>query len=280
MILRITKRGRGGVLGHGLQFANARTMKRSIIGVLAAIAITTAMDAARLSTFSALPLIPLMGLFWYWERFSRKEMGFTWGRRRDYGLAVLHPLVVLGAAVLVAGLAGAIDVSDTDWGKAGLNMVVISLSTIIAAIITEEGFFRGWLVASLKRAGSSQAKIVLWSSLAFSLWHLSAVSIDTDIGFALPAARIPVFMVNAFAIGAIWGILRLISGSVIVASVGHGLWNGINYGLFAFGEKVGALGVEETAIFGPEVGVVGLALNMVYAAVLWRWWIVRSRSYP
>ncbi|MEE9269041.1 MAG: CPBP family intramembrane glutamic endopeptidase [Candidatus Krumholzibacteria bacterium] len=205
-------------------------------------------------------------------------MGFTWGRRRDYAIAVLYPLVVLAAAALVAGLAGAIDVSTTDWRKAALNMALIGLSTVIVATATEEGFFRGWLVASLKRAGCSQVQMLLWSSVAFSLWHLSGVSLDTGIGFDLPAAQIPVFMANAFLLGVIWGMLRLISGSVVVASVSHGVWNGINYALFAFGEKVGALGVKETGIFGPEVGVVGLALNIIYAAMLWRWWRVRGQS--
>ena len=119
-------------------------MKRPLIGVLAAIAITTAMDATGFTVFSALPLCPLMALFWYWERCSRVEIGITWGRPRDYGLAVLYPLVVLGAAALVAGLAGAIDVSTTDWGKAGLNMAMIALTSVIILIVTEEGFFRGW----------------------------------------------------------------------------------------------------------------------------------------
>ena len=120
--------------------------------------------------------------------------------------------------------------------------------------------------------------MLLWSSLAFSLWHLSGVALDTGIGFDLSAARIPVFMANAFLLGAIWGLLRLISRSVVVASVSHGVWNGLNYALFAFGEKVGALGIKETAIFGPEVGFVGLALNVTYAAVLWRWWRTRTHS--
>ena len=35
--------------------------------------------------------------------------------------------------------------------------------------------------------------------------------------------------------------------------------------------EVGALGIQNTAIFGPEVGVVGLTLNIVFAVLLWRW---------
>ena len=34
---------------------------------------------------------------------------------------------------------------------------------------------------------------------------------------------------------------------------------------------LGALGIHETAIYGPEVGFGGLALNLLFAAALWRW---------
>ena len=67
----------------------------------------------------------------------------------------------------------------------------------------------------------------------------------------------------------IWGLLRWISGSVVVTSVSHGLWNGGAYVLFGFGSNTGALGVKNTAIFGPEVGVLGLVLNLVFAVGLW-----------
>ena len=242
--------------------------RRPITGVVAAIGITTAMDAGGLSMFSALPLFPLAGILWYWERFSRVDVGLAWGRSRDYGIAVLYPLSVLGATGLIAVLGGAADVSGADWGKAVTHVAINGAVTVIVVIITEEGFFRGWLWASLTRAGISRTRVLIWSSVIFSLWHLSAVSLDT--GFDLPAAKIPVFMVNAAVMGAVWGMLRLASGSVVVASVSHGVWNGLNYELFGFGSKVGALGIADTGIFGSESGLVGLALNVVFAGVLWR----------
>ena len=79
-------------------------------------------------------------------------------------------------------------------------------------------------------------------------------------------------MINAAVLGAIWGMLRSISDSVVVASVSHGLWNGGAYVLFGYGTKVGALGVTQTSIFGPEVGFVGLLLNLAFAFALWRSW--------
>lgn len=251
-------------------------MWRPALGVFLAIAITTAMDASGLAAFSSLPLLPLLAGFWYLERLSRRELGFARARPGHYLLALTYPLLVLGGAGLIAAAAGAVDVSQTDWSKAQRNLALISVSTFLVAIVTEEGFFRGWLWASLQRAGLRQGRVLVWSSIWFSLWHLSAVSLDT--GFDLPAAQIPVYMLNAAVIGAVWGLLRWISGSVIVASLSHGLWNGLAYVMFGYGTKVGALGIVATAAYGPEVGIVGLVLNVVFAAALWRWWKATRRD--
>ena len=252
-------------------------LRRPIGGVLAAIAITTAMDAGGLSAFSALPLFPLMGLFWYLQRLTRPSVGFVWGRWSDYGLAVLYPVLVLGLTAFITVVAGAARFESTNWGKAWINLALVGVSTILVATVTEEGFFRGWLWASLERAGQKPGGALGWSSIAFSLWHLSAVALKT--GFDLPARQIPVYLVNVAVIGAIWGMLRSISGSVIVASVSHGVWNGGAYVLFGFGTKVGALGVQETAVYGPEVGALGLLLNLLFAAALWGWWKARVASH-
>ena len=245
-------------------------LRPPLFGVLVAIAVTTAMDASGLSALSALPLFPLMCLFWYLQRLSRQSMGFTWGRWSHYGLALLYPVAVLGVVGIVSAVAGATDLSQSNWEKAGLEFALVAVSTILIAIITEEGFFRGWLFASFERAGATPGRTLLWSSIAFSLWHLSAVALNT--GFDLPAKQIPVFMINAAVMGTVWGLLRLISGSVIVASLAHGVWNGGAYVFFGYGTKIGALGINETAIYGPEVGIFGLVLNLSFAAALWRWW--------
>ena len=179
---------------------------RPILGVLVAIVITTTMDATGLTALSALPLFPLMAVFWYLERFSRRQMGFVWGRWRDYGLAALYPVLILGTITLISAAAGAVDLSRTDWTKAWLNLALIAVSTFLIAILTEEGFFRGWLWASLERAGETPSKVLVWTSIAFSLWHVSAVVLET--GFDLPAAQVPLFLVNAAVLGAIWGLMR------------------------------------------------------------------------
>lgn len=249
-----------------------------VIGVATAIAITTTMDAKGLFNFSALPPFPLARLFWRLERLPRQRLGLVWCHWRGYGMALLHPVVVLSMIVAIALAAGASDPSHADWAKAIRRGSTIAAVTIVMAILTEEGFFRGWLWASLIRSGRSEQSVLLWTSAAFALWHVSAVTLHT--GFDPPGRQVPVFLLNAVAMGAAWGLTRAISGSIIASSVTHGVWNGIVYTLFAFGSKVGALGVTETWLYGPEVGLLGLGLNVAFVAVLWRWWRARRADVP
>jgi membrane protease YdiL (CAAX protease family) len=245
------------------------TLRRLVLGVIAAVAVTTAMDATGLSAFSALPLCPLMVLLWY-RRPPRLALGFRRGHGRHYALALLHPAVVIGSLAFAAGAAGAFEVSSIDWSKAVRRMTMHAVATLVVVLVTEEGFFRGWLWASLERARMSPTSVLGWTSFAFVIWHLSAVLLDT--GFNPPISQVPLFIVNAFVLGAIWGMLRGISGSIVVASVSHSVWNALAYGLFGFGSTPGALGIENTAVWGPEVGVLGIPVNIACAWALWRWW--------
>jgi membrane protease YdiL (CAAX protease family) len=236
----------------------------TVLLVAAAIAVTTAMDANGLSEFSALPLLPLALLGWMVERHSRAAMGLVWGAPRHYARAIAHPLVVLGLATAVAFLLGGASPRATDWAKALRDIALMAGATIPVALLTEEGFFRGWLPASLARAGLAATRALAGASIAFALWHVSAVTLDT--GFELPAARVPVFLLNAAVLGAIWGALRAALGSIVVASLAHGIWNGGAYVLFGYGPRLGALGIQDGGTFNPESGWLGLTLN---AAFLW-----------
>jgi membrane protease YdiL (CAAX protease family) len=237
-------------------------------GMAAALAITTTMDATGLSMFGALSLLPLTGLFWFLGKYSRSEMGIVFGSRESYGWAVVYPLVVPGVLTVAAFAFGAVDLTDTEWGKAGRNFALMAATGILGTLLTEEGFFRGWLWAALKKIGRNDRGVLVLTSIAFSLWHLSAVVLDT--GFAPPAEQVPVFMVNAALLGVNWGLMRQLSGSVFPAALSHSVWNGLVYTLFGFGEKTGALGIDQSWLFGPEVGVLGLLANALFAWFLWR----------
>ncbi len=243
-------------------------------GVSVAVAITTTMDATGYAMFSALPLAPLFGIYWALQKFSREQIGLVWGNLRLHAMALAYPLAALGTITAIAYLAGAIDTSDANWKHVLINMSAGSSIGILMVMITEEGFFRGWLWAALKRGGQSDTRVLIWTTVAFVIWHLPAISLDT--GFDIPANEIPIFLVNATLLGMSWGLLRMISGSILVPSVCHAVWNAIAYSLFGFGEKVGALGIESTHIFGPEVGVLGIAINTIAVLAFVR--IARRRT--
>ena len=247
-----------------------------IIGVVCALTVTTSMDATGLSTFSALALLPLLFLFWWLSHLSRTDVGLKVGHATDYGMAVLFPVAVMGAIALIAWPAGAVDLTKTNWSKTAANLALVTVSTFLAAIVTEEGFFRGWLWGSLEKAGMKTGRALIWSSIAFALWHISAVTLDPD--FKPPPTQIPVYLCNAAVVGAVWGFLRALSGSIIVTSLSHGLWNGLAYVLFGFGSRTGSLGIRNTTVFGPENGLLGLGLNLLFACLLWRLWQKRREN--
>lgn len=238
----------------------------SVIGVLLAIAGTTLLDAVGFG-LNVLPLIPVFFLFWYLQRLSRAEIGLTWGRRGDYVLAVFYPVSVLALVGLIAWVSGAATFSAINWSSTLLNLAGQIVFTIVFAIVTEEGIFRGWLWASLQRAGVAQLGVLVWTSAAFAAWHVSTALLPT--AFHPQLAQVPVYILNAGVIGFVWAQMRQRSGSIVVTSVSHGFWNGLVYALFGYGTTLGALGIHNTTVFGPEIGFVGLGLNVAFAAVLW-----------
>ena len=131
-----------------------------IIGVVCAITITTSMDATGLSTFGAFALLPLLFLFWWLSHLSRMEVGFKLAHVNDYGIALLFPVAVMGAIALIAWLAGAIDLTKTNWSKTAANLALMTVSTFLVAIVTEEDFFRGWLWGSLATTGMKMERVL------------------------------------------------------------------------------------------------------------------------
>ena len=238
-----------------------------LLAVITAIAITAIMDFTGYFNFSALPLFGIIILFWFIQRQSRDEIGLKFGELKNYGSALLYPLLVLGATVVIAYLYG--DFSMTEIQKNDIiNMAAGVIIGPIMLVLTEEGFFRGWLWGAFKKAGMTDKNTLFITSGLFAFWHISAVTSGTEYG--LPITQVPIYLINATLLGLIWGTMRLASGSIIVPAVCHAIWNAFAYGLFGFGEKIGLLGVENTVLLGPEVGYLGLVLNSLFFLWIWK----------
>ena len=238
-----------------------------LLAVLMAVVITTTMDFTGYTTFSALPLLIIIVIFWFIKRQSKAEIGLKFSSLKYYGIALLYPAIVLGLSASIAFAYGDFSIQGMDWGKIIVNILIgVTIGTIMV-MITEEGFFRGWLWGSFRKAGMNTTKTLFVTSALFTIWHISAVTSGTEYG--LPLNQVPIYLINATLLGLIWGLLRSISESVIVPSLCHAVWNAFAYEFFGFGEKIGSLGITNTALFGPEVGYLGIILNGAF--FLWLW---------
>jgi len=215
-------------------------------------------------------LAVMMASLWVVQRLSKREVGVATGDRKSYLVAAAYAVAIIGCVALGAWIAQLIDLqgwsATTVFRRLSLNFLV----TFVLALITEEGFFRGALWGSCERAGFSPAKTVIWTSVAFGLWHFAVPLIDPD--FSQPLGKVPQYVIGSTAFGVAMGLLRLRSGSIFVPSFCHALWNGSVYTFFGAGEKIGQLGIADPRVWDPERGYAGLVLAMLAAVLLW-WWI-------
>jgi membrane protease YdiL (CAAX protease family) len=256
--------------------AHIKASRWPLIASIAAIAVSpllmiTTGQGASYNLWLAFLMIGL----WVAQGLTKREVGIAVGDRKSYLFAVAYPVVIIGCIAIGAWAAQLIDLTNysatTVLRRLSLNFLV----TFALALITEEGFFRGALWGSCTRAGFTPAKTIVWTSLAFGLWHLAVPLIDPD--FTQPLSKVPQYVIGATAFGVAMGLLRLRSGSIIVTSVCHSLWNAADYTFFGAGKKIGQLGISDPSIWDPERGYAGL-VAAILVAVLWWWWVKPARA--
>ena len=225
--------------------------------------------------FYNLWLAVMMIALWAVQRLTKREVGIAIGDPKSYFIALAYAVGIIGCVALGAWAAQLIDLKDYSASTVLRRLSLNFLVTFVLALITEEGFFRGALWGSCERAGFSPAKIVIWTSLAFGLWHFAVPIIDPD--FAQPLSKVPQYVIGSTAFGVAMGLLRLRSGSIIVPSLCHALWNASVYTFFGAGEKMGQLGISDPSIWDPERGYAGLVLAVLVAVLLW-WWVKPSTA--
>ena len=242
--------------------------KYPLIACFIAILITAIMDFTGLIAFSAFPLMLISLGFWGLLELSKEELGLKLGAGIHYVFALLYPFLVISAAVLISYMFAGFQLEAINPKKEIYQLLLQLAVGPLIVLLTEEGFFRGVLWGAFRKAGMSSTHTLYITSFLFTLWHVSAVSAESSYG--LPLAQIPVYLINATLIGLIWGLLRMQSSSVLVPSISHAVWNTFAYTLFSFGTNTGMLGIENTQLLGPEVGVLGILLNGLFFIWLWR----------
>ncbi|MDP9861675.1 MULTISPECIES: CPBP family intramembrane glutamic endopeptidase [Streptosporangium] len=256
----------------------------------------------------AMMFTPALGVLavWLYGR-RRAEPGTTWrewagrtgltlGERRGRTLALTAlawlgtPLLVV-AAIALSAAAGllAVDLdgfslfrqgmAEAGGGRAPrvapetLAVVQIASAFLVAPLINsvaafgEEWGWRGWLLPRLMPLGTWRA--LLASGVIWGAWHAPL----TLRGYNYPelgAWAAPMFVIFCVVYGAVLGWLRLRSGSIWPAVVGHGALNASASLILLVGD---AADPPDLAVAGIT-GLVGSALLAVIAAVLFTRWPV------
>ncbi len=230
-----------------------------IFASIIAICITSALDANGHGAFSAFILIPLFVGFSWFGKLNREQLGIVIGRRSTYLFALALPVVGVSTLTAVAFLGDGINISENDWTHTLVNISLASSIGVLTVMLTEEGFFRGLLWSLSERVGNSSVFTLWLTTGIFVIWHLSAITLVEE--YAPPFNQIPIYLVNATLLGLIWGLMRLVSNSILPSVIYHSVWNGLVYELYGFGARVGYLGVEQTWLYGPEIGLLGIIVN-------------------
>lgn len=175
-----------------------------------------------------------------YTREGLKSLGLHRLGLRAWPVAVLGPLVVLGVAyglVWATGLANfAVPEAVAEQG-AGVGMPLwlwVPIATIVGPMLTlglvlslgEEMGWRGYLLPRLEALGAWAA--VLLTGLLHAVFHLPIIFLTT---LYHPGANklvlVPLFVISLTVVGTFLGYLRLSTGSVWPAVLGHSAHNSI-----------------------------------------------------
>ncbi|WP_031167788.1 CPBP family intramembrane glutamic endopeptidase [Streptosporangium roseum] len=227
-----------------------------------------------------------------WREWAGRT-GLTLGERRGRTLALVvmawfgTPLLAAVAIALSAalgllsvdldglslfrdGLAAASRGQASPVDPGTLAVVQIAVAFLIAPLINsvaafgEEWGWRGWLLPRLMPLGTWRALLV--SGVIWGVWHAPL----TLRGYNYPeigAWAAPLFVVFCVVYGALLGWLRLHSGSIWPAVVGHGALNASASLVLLVGD---AADPPDLVVAGIT-GLVGSALLAVISAVLFKW---------
>jgi membrane protease YdiL (CAAX protease family) len=208
-----------------------------------------------------------------------RELGFQKCKLKHVGKALVFPLLIIFFIFLLDIISGFVkfgpgeDIynpfSQQKEGVGFLTLILIimfsALMTFVAAFITEELGFRGYLITRFRKYGSLKA--LLFSSILFGLFHLPPSLLLWQAGMG----RSVVYVINITLLGLLFGYVFIESKSLVPPSLFHGVWNALEYTLFGYGSTQGVLVGEARFLFDPEEGLAGTVVLLIASFyVLWK----------
>jgi uncharacterized protein len=213
------------IIGSGIAHADATETTHNLL-------LKTVIPIA-LSTLFAVTLATWLG---WWKQIIFEDLRVQpWVR--------IIPIIMVGAALIA-----------TDWGNLfdQKTSLVLTLVLMVALVgFTEELMFRGIGLLAFRRAGFSEGRVALYSSLAFGAAHLSN-ALTTGASAILQA------LVVSFA-GYFFYLIRRRAGLIFAPMLVHSIWD--------FGLLSSDLGVDTE---GYPLGFVAVLAMIVLAILVWR----------
>jgi uncharacterized protein len=226
------------------------------------------------------------------EGFS--DVSFRLGGRRGWGAILLGLIIPIVIGLVAYGIAWTTSLAQFDPKPAGLAaqlvgdttspvivfLVMVALTATIGTIFGtltaagEEIGWRGYMLTRLIDAGVPRP--ILVSGLIWGLWHVPLILggvIYADSPSPVLAAAL--FMVSATSFAYVLARLRLETGSIWPAIVGHAAYNSIIQSAF----YPATTGSGAALWVGMEAGIL-VALTLVMAAVIFSRGLWTIRRVP
>ena len=216
----------------------------------------------------ALVLFPLSLLLAVLYRVNPRQLGLRIGAASAHFISLLFPVAVMLLSGVVMAIFMQIRPSEMGGAELARRMARSFVYILPILLVTEELFFRGFLWGLLEQKGYGVKARLMMTSGAFGLWHVWVAATFPD--FILSSVGLPIYFGNILLLGACFGMLKEISGSLLVPTLSHCIWNTLLYELYGSGTVPGYFIGFRPELFDPERGLLGLVLNLTMFLLLWR----------